>query len=72
MTANEPAPVRVPASPEHPVYRKVAQNDSGATTRFMIICDEGWRTLIVCEDMYIWGADWLLGILGRQPYGTPQ
>lgn len=58
-----------PASPERPVYRKVHQGDDGKVTRmFMITCDEGWRVSIVCADVYEHVADWLLGILGRQPY----
>jgi hypothetical protein len=56
-----------PASPEAPVYGKVEQK-SGATRLFMIVCDEGWRSSIVCCDMYEWAADWLLGLLGRRPY----
>lgn len=62
-----------PASPERPVYRKYHQGDDHAKTRlFMITCDEGWRSSIVCTDMYEHVADWLLGILGRQPFAkTP-
>jgi hypothetical protein len=58
----EPAP---DASPEHPVYRKVVQDDGNL---FLITCDEGWRLLIVCADLYENVADWLLGLIGRQPY----
>lgn len=57
-----------PASPEAPVYRKVDQDGDGATRMFMITCDEGWRSSIVCADVYEHVADWLLAILGRQPY----
>lgn len=62
--------VPVPAEPtaESPEYRKVAHDDGAATQRYMIVCDEGWRQSIVCEVMYGWAADWLLGILGRTPY----
>lgn len=56
------------ATPERPVYTKVAHADGRATQTFMICCHEGWRTSIVCERMYDWAADWLLGILGNQPY----
>lgn len=56
------------ASPEAPVYTKVEHEDSGATPLFMIVCDEGWRTSIVCERMYSWAADWMTGVLGRKPY----
>lgn len=55
------------ASPEQPVYRKVQQQDSRL---WMITVDEGWRTSIVCGDMYEYAADWLLGILGRKPYAV--
>lgn len=57
-----------PPSPERPVYRKVDQESPGKTKLFLISCDEGWRTSIVCDDMYEWAADWLVGVLGRQPY----
>ena len=60
-----------PASPEQPVYRKLHQGDDGSATRmFMITCDEGWRSSIVCADVYEHVADWLLGILGRKPYAV--
>lgn len=55
-----------PASPEKPVYKKIKANPSG--NFWMITCDEGWRTLIVCADLYENVADWLLDILGRTPY----
>lgn len=60
-------------SPGHPVYKKIHQGDDASATRlFMITCDEGWRTSIICCDVYEHVADWLLGILGRQPYAkTP-
>lgn len=54
------------ASSEKPVYKKFAIKPDSRL--FMIICDEGWRTLIVCDNMYESAADWLLGILGRTPY----
>ena len=58
-----------PASPEQPVYSKLHQGDDDKATRmFMITCDEGWRSSIVCADVYEHVADWLLGILGRKPY----
>ena len=60
----------VGASPARPVYSKIAESDSGATARFMIVCDEGWRSSIVCEGMYGDAADWLLGILGHRPFRT--
>jgi hypothetical protein len=62
-TATEPA-----ATPEAPIYTKVRQDKPAGTAFWLISCDEGWRTSIVCCDMYEWAADWLLGVLGRQPY----
>lgn len=56
------------ASPESPIYRKVGHDDGGATQLWMIVCDEGWRTSIVCERMYEWAAEWLLLVLGRRMY----
>jgi hypothetical protein len=55
------------ATEERPVYTKLAQERDGATQLWMIGVDEGWRTFILCQDMYEWAADWLLGVLGRQP-----
>lgn len=55
-----------PASREKPIYKKISIRHDRRL--FMIICDEGWRTLIVCDNMYENVADWLLGILGRTPY----
>jgi hypothetical protein len=55
---------------QEPVYRKVRHDDGWATARYMIVCDEGWRESIVCEGMYSWAADWLLGILGRRAYAN--
>lgn len=47
-------------SPEAPVYSKFAQQDSGATQFYGITVDEGWRSWILCTDMYEWSADQLL------------
>ena len=51
-------------SEESPVYGKV-QHQAGRL--FMITCDEGWRSTILCDSMYEEDADWLLVILGRRP-----
>lgn len=51
------------ASPENPQYTKQAQEDGNATNMFMIVVNEGWRTWILCTDMYEWAADGLLGVL---------
>lgn len=56
------------ATPEAPIYSKTKQDDGAATEMFMITCDEGWRTSIVCADMYEWAADWMLEVLGRRPF----
>jgi hypothetical protein len=53
------------ATPQKPIYSKQQQEGQGM---FMITCDEGWRTSIVCTDMYEWAADWLLGVLGNRPF----
>jgi hypothetical protein len=59
----------VTASPESPVYAKVAQDeDWRATKLFMITVDEGWRSSIMCTGMYEWAADWLVSVLQGKPY----
>lgn len=58
----------IPPSTEAPVYSKLHQGNVSATKLYMVSCDEGWRSSIVCADMYDWAAEWLVGILGRQPY----
>jgi hypothetical protein len=55
-------------TPEHPAYRKVPHPKTGATQRWFIVCNEGWREFIVCERMYEDAADWLVGILQGRPY----
>jgi hypothetical protein len=56
-------------TPQAPLYTKVEVGQEGeATPTFMIVCDEGWRESIVCDGMYEWAADWLIGVLGRRPY----
>ena len=60
--------VQIDAAPDLPIYTKVPHDDGSATQLYMIVCDEGWRQSIVCERMYEWAADWLLSVLGRQPY----
>ena len=58
----------LPASEEAPVYRKLHQD--GTTNFWMITCDEGWRSSILCTDMHEADADWLLLVLGRKPRGV--
>lgn len=64
--------VNIDAAPDMPIYEKVPHDLDTATQRWFITCDEGWRKSIVCEAMYEWAADWLLSVLGRQPYAPEQ
>jgi hypothetical protein len=59
------------ATSTRPIYKKV-KIPHGATQLYMITCDEGWRSSIVCDGMYEWAADWLLEILGRRPFAPKQ
>lgn len=69
VTTSTATPPVSDVSPESPQYSMVPHGDEPqATIRWMIVCDEGWRTSIVCEGMYEWAAKWLLGVLGRNPY----
>lgn len=57
-----------------PVF-EVAQQEfpDGATPLYMITVDEGWRTYILCTDMYEDKAEWLAQVLndrGLKP-GVP-
>lgn len=53
-------------TPEKPTYRKqlvqIART-ARATDMYMIVVDEGWRSWILCTDMYEWAADHLLAVL---------
>ncbi len=53
----------IEATEDHPVYKRVHQNDGGATPLFMVVVDEGWRESILCQDMYEWAAIWLVAKL---------
>lgn len=53
------------ATPEKPVYSKT-QDMAGKF--WMITCDEGWRSSIVCTGMYEWSADWMLEVLHDRPF----
>lgn len=57
-------------SEREPVYSKVRHEGGSVTPLWFIVCDEGWRTSIVCERMYEWAADWLLDVLDRRPFAT--
>lgn len=61
-------PNDLPASQEAPIYRKVAKRNDVGTDWWYIVCDEGWRSSIVCENMYEWSADWMLSVLERKSY----
>jgi hypothetical protein len=47
-------------TPTGPVYTKVKQDDGAATALYFINVDEGWRSWILCGDMYEWAADQLI------------
>jgi hypothetical protein len=68
MSTSDDRVAIAPGTEEEPRYYRVEDPKSGATKLWMIVCDEGWRQSIVCEGMYDWAADWLLSIIGRQPY----
>lgn len=55
-------------STEKPFYQKVPQGDGSATKMFMVTVDEGWRSSVVCSDMYGWAASWLVDQLQGKPY----
>jgi hypothetical protein len=54
---------------ETPFYEAVLQDRENQATRFwMITVDEGWRSQILCTDMYEWAAYWLVDQLQGKPY----
>jgi hypothetical protein len=57
-------------SEEAPVYAKVRQMGDDSTPSRNLWCitvDEGWKSSILCSDMYERDADFLLSVLGRTP-----
>lgn len=63
------------ASADRPQYKKLHQSerpDRAGTSLYMIIVDEGWRTWILCTDMYDWAADDLLEILRASNHNWPK
>ena len=50
-------------TPENPLYSKFKQDDGKATSLYGISVDEGWRSWILCADMYEDVADQLLEVL---------
>ena len=59
-------------SPEKPFYSKFKQDDGAATAFFAIEVDEGWRSWILCTDMYEWAADQLIAILQDSTWQWPE
>lgn len=57
-----------PPREEKPHYYYTQEERSGASNLFMVICDEGWRTSIVCDGAYEWAARWLVEQLQGKPY----
>ena len=55
------------ATPEKPLYAKIPSS-LGTTNLYSITVDEGWRSTIVCSDMYEWAADWLVEELQGKPF----
>lgn len=54
-------------APDAPVYTKFKQDEPAATQFWGINVDEGWRSWILCTDMYEWAADDLLRRLRAAP-----
>lgn len=52
-----------PPSEKAPVYRKVRHGGG----LWLIECNEGWRSTVLCSGMYEAEADFLLSLLGRRP-----
>jgi len=55
-----------------PTYRKKLMDNGQATPSFMIVVYEGWRSWILCTDMYEWAADRLILILEEVEVSWPQ
>jgi hypothetical protein len=52
-------------SKENPVYTKFKQDNGAATDFYAIQVDEGWRSWILCADMYESKANQLIERLTR-------
>lgn len=63
VTAATPVP---PPTEAAPAYRKVRHDNN----LWLITCDEGWRSTVLCSGMYEDDADWLLTLLGRTSRGA--
>lgn len=64
--AGDDRPACSGATSEAPIWRKARQHAN--SERWMITCNEGPEISIVFTDMPEGMADWMLTILGRQPY----
>lgn len=53
-------------TPREPSYSKFKQDDGGATQFYGISVDEGWRSWILCADMYEWAADQMIARLNER------
>lgn len=62
------SPSGVRGTPEEPYYFKVEQRPDQGTQLYMIICDEGWRSVVVCNNMYESVADWLIDHIQGKPF----
>lgn len=66
-------------SVDFPVYAKRRHDPSldGAASEhsshlWLIECDEGWSSTVVCSGMYEWAADWLLKVIDGRPFATKE
>lgn len=53
-----------------PVYTKI--RESPEPNLWIIRCNEGWRSSVVCGGMYEWAADWLLKVIDGRPFATKE
>lgn len=58
-------------SSNRPIYTKFKQEHNPATALYAINVDEGWRSWILCCDMYEWVADELISRLSAYPKEWP-
>ncbi len=54
------------ATPEKPFYWKVSQRP-GKASFWQVRVSEGWREMVLCDNMYESYADWLIGIIQGRP-----
>lgn len=46
----------------------VKRLESPESNLWLIQCNEGWRSSVVCSGMYEWAADWLLKVIDGRPF----